>query len=195
MGTQRVQMKEILHWLVHWALQSLHAGTRDFYPALTALVSPVQNIFFIAVHYFNSFASNTQQAGQAVAQGCLSLNVCLWSRLPGAWTRWRPTRVPAAYPRRFLAFRYQVVNNMCKAHTKFTVNWLFKNSVIYAITRDFSLSEVGSFFCNNSWKIQDFSFSLISKLRWKLRFLHLQCFFFSSFFLEKNYYLISSLLI
>jgi hypothetical protein len=36
-------MKEILHWLVHWAL---HAGTRDFYPALTALVSPVQNSFF-----------------------------------------------------------------------------------------------------------------------------------------------------
>jgi hypothetical protein len=33
----------LVHWLVHWAL---HAGTRDFYPALTALVSPVQNIFF-----------------------------------------------------------------------------------------------------------------------------------------------------
>jgi hypothetical protein len=40
----------------------------------------------------------------------------------------------------------QVPSNMCETHTKFTVNWLFKNSVIYAITRDFSLSEVGSFF-------------------------------------------------
>ncbi len=35
-------MKGALPWLVRWAL---HAGTRDFYPALAALVSPVQNIF------------------------------------------------------------------------------------------------------------------------------------------------------
>jgi hypothetical protein len=41
MGTQRVQMKGILPWLVRWAR---HAGTRDFSPALAALVSPVQNI-------------------------------------------------------------------------------------------------------------------------------------------------------
>jgi hypothetical protein len=35
-------MKGLLPWLVRWARR---AGTRDFYPALAALVSPVQNIF------------------------------------------------------------------------------------------------------------------------------------------------------
>jgi hypothetical protein len=49
------------------------AGTRDFYPALAALISPVQHIFFLTVHYFNF----SQQPGQAVEQGRLSLNVCL----------------------------------------------------------------------------------------------------------------------
>ncbi len=33
-------MNGVLSWLVRWAL---HAGTRDFCPALAALVSPVQN--------------------------------------------------------------------------------------------------------------------------------------------------------
>jgi hypothetical protein len=36
-------MKEVLPWLVRWAHR---AGTRDFYPALAAPVSPVQNIIF-----------------------------------------------------------------------------------------------------------------------------------------------------
>jgi hypothetical protein len=35
-------MKEVLSWLVRWARR---AGTRDFYPVLAALVSPVKNIF------------------------------------------------------------------------------------------------------------------------------------------------------
>jgi hypothetical protein len=43
MGTQRVQMKGVRPWLVRWARR---VATRDFYPALAALVSPVQNIFF-----------------------------------------------------------------------------------------------------------------------------------------------------
>jgi hypothetical protein len=67
-------MKEVLPWLVRWALRS---GTRDFCPALAALVDPAQNIFFLAVHYFNSFVPIAQQAWQAVVQGRLSLNVCL----------------------------------------------------------------------------------------------------------------------
>jgi hypothetical protein len=43
-------MKGVLPWLVRWVL---HAGTRDFFPALAALVGPEQNIFFLTVHYFN----------------------------------------------------------------------------------------------------------------------------------------------
>ncbi len=39
--------KGVLPWLVRWACR---AGTRDFCPALAALVSTVQNIF--TVHYF-----------------------------------------------------------------------------------------------------------------------------------------------
>jgi hypothetical protein len=65
MGAQRAQMKGVLPWLVNWALR---ADTRDFCPTLAALVDPVQNIFFLTVHYFNSF----------VVQGRLSRNVCLW---------------------------------------------------------------------------------------------------------------------
>ena len=41
-----------LPWLVCWTCV---AGTRDFCSALAALGSPVQNIFFLTVHYFNSF--------------------------------------------------------------------------------------------------------------------------------------------
>ncbi len=74
MGTQRVQMKGVLPWLVRWALR---AGTRDFCPALAAHVRPVQNIFSSPVHYYNSFVPIAQQDGQAVVSGCLSLNVCL----------------------------------------------------------------------------------------------------------------------
>ncbi len=54
-----------------------HAGTRNFYPALAALFSPVQNIFFLTVHYFSLCVPNAQQPGQPVVQGRLSLNVCL----------------------------------------------------------------------------------------------------------------------
>jgi hypothetical protein len=70
MGTQRGQMKGVLSWLVHWAC---HAGTRDFYSALAALVGPVQNNFSLTVHYFYSFVPIAQQAGQAAVLGRLSL--------------------------------------------------------------------------------------------------------------------------
>jgi hypothetical protein len=59
-------------WLVCWAC---HAGTRDFCSALAALVGPIQNIFFLPVHYFNSFVPMPQQAGQAAVLGRLSLSV------------------------------------------------------------------------------------------------------------------------
>ncbi len=43
MGTERVQMKGVLPWLVPWAGR---ADTRDFRSALVAPVSPVQIFFF-----------------------------------------------------------------------------------------------------------------------------------------------------
>ncbi len=46
MGTQRVQMKGALPWLVRWACRS---STRDFFTALATIVGPVQNIFFITI--------------------------------------------------------------------------------------------------------------------------------------------------
>ncbi len=75
MGTQRVQMTGVLSWLVRWACR---AGTRDFCPALAALVDPVQNMCFLTVHYFNSFVPIAQQSGQAVVLGRLSLIMCVW---------------------------------------------------------------------------------------------------------------------
>jgi hypothetical protein len=60
-GTQRVQLKGILPRLVRWAL---HVGTREFCPALAALVGPVQNIFphctlfqFICLYRLASWAA------------------------------------------------------------------------------------------------------------------------------------------
>jgi hypothetical protein len=50
MGTQRVQMKGVLPWLVRLARGTI---TRDFCPALASLVSSVQNIFLLTVHHFN----------------------------------------------------------------------------------------------------------------------------------------------
>jgi hypothetical protein len=69
-------MKGVLPWLVRWARRD---RTRDFYPALAALVGPIQHIFVLTVHYFfNSFVPIAQQAWQAVVQGHLSLSLCLW---------------------------------------------------------------------------------------------------------------------
>jgi hypothetical protein len=47
-----------------------------FYPALSALVSPVQNMFFLTI-YFNLRVSIAQQPGQVAVHGRTSLNVCL----------------------------------------------------------------------------------------------------------------------
>ncbi len=60
--------------LVRWARC---AGSRYFSSALAVLVGPVQNIFFLCVHYFNSFDHIALQAGQAAVLGRLSLSMCL----------------------------------------------------------------------------------------------------------------------
>jgi hypothetical protein len=44
-------MKGVLPWLVRWARR---ASIIDFCPDLPALVGPVQNIFFLTIHYFTS---------------------------------------------------------------------------------------------------------------------------------------------
>jgi hypothetical protein len=77
MGILRVQMKEILPWLVLWVI---HAGKRDFcsVPWLP-LVGPVQSIFSspYTISIFLS-PSVAQQARQAAVLGRLSLSMCLW---------------------------------------------------------------------------------------------------------------------
>jgi hypothetical protein len=78
MGTQGVQLKGVLPWVVRWACR---AGTRNFCPIWAALVGPVQNIFFLSVHYFNLFFPVAKQAGQAVVLGRLS--DCLLVRVSG----------------------------------------------------------------------------------------------------------------
>jgi hypothetical protein len=70
-------MKAVLSSLVCWAR---HGSTRDFCPALAALVGPRQNNFFPSVHYFTSVVPNGQQPEQAGMPHRLSLNICLWSR-------------------------------------------------------------------------------------------------------------------
>jgi hypothetical protein len=70
MGTQRVHMKGILSWLVRWTFM-------DFYPALAALGSPVQSIFFSPYTIHCVCVQIDQQPGQAVVQDRLSLSVCL----------------------------------------------------------------------------------------------------------------------
>jgi hypothetical protein len=68
-------MKGVLPCLVRWAL---HAGTKDFYPALAALVSPVQNIFNLCVPI-------AQQPEQAVVQGRL-FSECVSPVIPNTQT-------------------------------------------------------------------------------------------------------------
>jgi hypothetical protein len=48
MGTERVQMKGALPWLVYWAL---HASTRGFCLASAALLGTVQNMYYVLLPY------------------------------------------------------------------------------------------------------------------------------------------------
>jgi hypothetical protein len=77
MGTQGVHMKGLLPWLVPLGCLAV---TRDFRPALAALVCPVHSIVSpphtFSLHLSHPSASWAQ--GQAVVPRCLSLNTCLW---------------------------------------------------------------------------------------------------------------------
>jgi hypothetical protein len=74
MWTQRVQMKGILPWLIPCARR---AGTRDYYPVLAALVSVVQNIFFLTVHYFNLCVCPHRPTTWADSRAGPPVSVCL----------------------------------------------------------------------------------------------------------------------
>ncbi len=52
-------------WKGSFLLWFVRAGTSDFCSALAALVGPVQNIFFLTLHYYSSLDPIAQQAGQA----------------------------------------------------------------------------------------------------------------------------------
>jgi hypothetical protein len=69
-------------WLIRWACRTGTCDFRDFCSALDALVGSIQNIFFLVLHYLNSFAPLAQQAGQTVVLGRLSLSMCLWLHPP-----------------------------------------------------------------------------------------------------------------
>ncbi len=49
-GRSKSTNEKGLSWLFRWTRRT---GTRDFYPALAALVSPVHTSFFVTVYYFN----------------------------------------------------------------------------------------------------------------------------------------------
>ncbi len=74
METLGVHRKGVLPRLVHWARR---ADTIYFCPALADLVSPVQNIIFLTAYFFTLLAPLTQQPGQAVVLGRLSLRLWL----------------------------------------------------------------------------------------------------------------------
>ncbi len=78
MGTQRVQMRGVLPYLVCWACR---AGTSGFCSALAALVGRVQNIIS-SPYTISFFCSIAQQARQAAVLGRLSLSMSLWIGTP-----------------------------------------------------------------------------------------------------------------
>jgi hypothetical protein len=79
-GRSKSTNEKGLSWLFRWTRRT---GTRDFYPALSALVSPVHNIFSSRTLFqFTVCVSIAQQSGQEVVHGRLSLNVCLSSMKP-----------------------------------------------------------------------------------------------------------------
>ena len=69
-------MKGVLPWLVRWARLARRGGTRKLYPALAALVSPVQKFFpHHTLFQYTVCVSIAQQPGQVVVQGRLPLKV------------------------------------------------------------------------------------------------------------------------
>jgi hypothetical protein len=70
-------MKGVLPWLVHWACRG---GARDyltFCPALAALVSSVQNNFFLTIHYV-PVSPWFSKLGRQPSWVRLSLGMCHW---------------------------------------------------------------------------------------------------------------------
>ncbi len=73
-GTQRVQMKEVLPWLVRWLVMPV----QEILFSLGCSCRQNTNLFFPhRRHYFNSFDTIAQQPGQAAELGRLSLSMCL----------------------------------------------------------------------------------------------------------------------
>jgi hypothetical protein len=68
-------MKGVLPWLIRW---TRHAGTKDFCPALAAVVTivPVQNIIFLTVHFFTLLVPISQLGRQACWVVCLCVSEC-----------------------------------------------------------------------------------------------------------------------
>jgi hypothetical protein len=78
MGTPRGQMIGVLPWLVRWTRR---AGTRDFYPALAALVSVVQNIIFLTIHTLFHLISPHHSATWAGSRAGSPVSVSLVSSI------------------------------------------------------------------------------------------------------------------
>jgi hypothetical protein len=62
---------------------------RDFCPALAALIGPVENIFFLTIHNFNSFLSNVQMGRQSCRVACLIICVSDAASAPPPPSRWK----------------------------------------------------------------------------------------------------------
>jgi len=91
MGTQRVQMEWVLTWLVRWAFR---AGTRDFYSALAAMVSPIQNILFLTLDYIFQFMCSHRPA--TWAGSCVGPPVSVYKQAATDMQAFQLTRDPCA---------------------------------------------------------------------------------------------------
>jgi hypothetical protein len=60
-GRSKSTNEKGLSWLFRWTRRT---GTRDFYPALAALVSPAQTSFFLTVYYFNFVSPSPSNLGR-----------------------------------------------------------------------------------------------------------------------------------
>jgi hypothetical protein len=80
---ERLESMALRESMEGWPLLTLETeangdskSTNERGPSFAALVGLVQNIFFLAIHYFNAFVPIAQQAGQAVVLVLLG-HLCL----------------------------------------------------------------------------------------------------------------------